>query len=212
MPRDWFVADEHYNDNKMVGTGRRPFEIQAEMIEGFREAHNRVVAPGERVFHVGDFFLESGGLGSDWPAHIVAGLNGRHFLVRGNHDHPEKWTPNPFEWVRYKSSTNIVVAGERIHVCLDHMPGRAWDRKHHGAFQLHGHEHSTMPPLVNQLDVGIINARKILGEYRPFSDEEVVQIVREAAKTPSNHPDNFHNHHGPPPEPVRHHVLADGPA
>lgn len=49
---------------------------------------------------------------------------------------------------------------------------------------LYGHSHSTAEEWLNQMmpnrrsiDVGVDNAYKLLGEYKPFSYEEIVNIM-----------------------------------
>ena len=198
MSQTWFVSDEHYNDKNMVGPGgHRPFETQLEMIRAFQRAHNDVVEPNDLVCHLGDYFMASGGLAPGDASKILAELRGHHVLVRGNHDKPDRWTPAPaFKWIRFKTSIDAH-DGERDLCCvLDHWPMRTWSRKHYGAVQLHGHEHGNLPPLANQLDVGIDHAHRLFGEWRPFSGTDVLQVIRLQNQMLQPNPDNDYGHHG----------------
>jgi calcineurin-like phosphoesterase family protein len=59
-----------------------------------------------------------------------------------------------------------------------------WDGSHRGNVQLYGHSHANaeakldqMMPDRRSMDVGVDNAFRLLGEYRPFSLEEISQIM-----------------------------------
>ncbi len=54
------------------------------------------------------------------------------------------------------------------------------NKSHHGAIHLYGHSHSSAEegldkkfPGRRSMDVGIDNAYRLLGEYRPFSWDEI---------------------------------------
>ena len=63
---------------------------------------------------------------------------------------------------------------------MSHYPHVSWDGSNRGVIMLHGHEHGGLNYMnedCKRLDVGIDSAYKILGEYKPFSLEEVLQIT-----------------------------------
>ena len=43
---------------------------------------------------------------------------------------------------------------------------------------IHGHSHGACPFKKGRLDVGIDNAYRIFGEYKPFSYNEIIQIIK----------------------------------
>ncbi len=60
-----------------------------------------------------------------------------------------------------------------------------WNRSHRGAWQLYGHSHSGLEPWIDKalpghrsMDVGVDNAYKILGEFRPFRFQEIGKIMK----------------------------------
>lgn len=62
---------------------------------------------------------------------------------------------------------------------MSHYSHRVWDKSHYGVLHCFGHSHSTLD---NQewgrsMDIGADSAFKRFGEYRPFSAEEVIQIL-----------------------------------
>ena len=80
--RTFFTSDTHYGHKNIIKYCGRPFidiyKMNAEMIRRWNEA----VRPEDAVFHLGDFAL----CGFDDARAILKQLNGRKYLVRGNHD------------------------------------------------------------------------------------------------------------------------------
>lgn len=104
-------------------------------------------------------------------------------LVFGNHDKRSviKDLFNETYDLRHEEIDGVSLV--MCHYCL-----LTWDRAHHGVIQAYGHSHSTLTPWLDEhlpgkkmLDVGIDNAFKVLGEYRPFSLQEVVQYCEQRA-------------------------------
>ncbi len=63
---------------------------------------------------------------------------------------------------------------DEVEIVGSHYPYEDWREQIH----LHGHTHAKLPIKENRLDVGIDNAFKLLGEYKPFSWEEVKRILK----------------------------------
>lgn len=62
---------------------------------------------------------------------------------------------------------------------MSHYPHLSWHHSAKGVIMIHGHEHASLNHLnvnVKRLDVGVDSAKKLLGEYRPFSIEEVISM------------------------------------
>jgi calcineurin-like phosphoesterase family protein len=100
-------------------------------------------------------------------------------LVYGNHDRDvigclfnqavDKITLN------YKSTLFV----------LDHYAHAVWDQSHRKAIHLYGHSHAEaeewldkIMPDRRSMDVGVDNAYRLLGEYRPFSFKEVIDLMK----------------------------------
>jgi len=62
-------------------------------------------------------------------------------------------------------------------IILSHFPYATWNRSHYGSLHFHGHSHGNLPHIKNRLDVGVDNAYKLLGEYRPFTLNEAVKFA-----------------------------------
>jgi calcineurin-like phosphoesterase family protein len=63
-------------------------------------------------------------------------------------------------------------------ITMCHYSMAAWDQSHRGSIQLYGHSHSTdedrldiIMPGRRSMDVGVDNAFKRVGEFRPFCIE-----------------------------------------
>ena len=97
----WFTSDCHFGHRNILSFCERPFENTKEMEKAIIENWNRVVKPNEKVFCLGDF---------SWfhSRHeikkIVNRLNGKIYMILGNHDKEEA-----FE----------LCDTEKLHICSD---------------------------------------------------------------------------------------------
>ena len=68
----------------------------------------------------------------------------------------------------------------KLRFFCSHYAHRIWNQSHHGVMHLYGHSHSTLEhdQWGKSMDVGIDNAIKLLGEYRPFNILEVYDILK----------------------------------
>lgn len=74
----------------------------------------------------------------------------------------------------------ITIREHDLKIILCHYAMVVWDGSHRGNLHLYGHSHSEAEPWLERtmtnrrsMDVGVDNAAKILGAYRPFSLDEV---------------------------------------
>lgn len=80
--RLFFTSDTHFNHTNILQYCNRPFKTIDQMNETIITNWNRVVGPDDVIFHLGDFCL---GGAEEWNK-ILNRLNGRIYLVLGNHD------------------------------------------------------------------------------------------------------------------------------
>lgn len=78
----FFTSDHHFGHANIIRYDERPFRDVEHMNEELVERWNAVVGPDDTVMHLGDIAL--GRL--EQSLTYVARLNGRIFLVPGNHD------------------------------------------------------------------------------------------------------------------------------
>lgn len=78
----FFTSDTHFNHANIIRFCNRPFKDVNQMNEVLIENWNRVISPGDTVFHFGDFCL---GGSLEWT-NVLDRLNGKIHLILGNHD------------------------------------------------------------------------------------------------------------------------------
>ena len=61
---------------------------------------------------------------------------------------------------------------------LFHFPIHIWNKAHHDRVHLYGHVHGGYTAPDRSLDVGIDNAFKLYGEYRPFSEGDIAKYMK----------------------------------
>ena len=78
----WFIADTHFGHSKIIEYCNRPFPNADIMDFNMIQRWNEVVRKDDKVYHLGDFALGN----KEQVASIVEQLNGKIYLVKGNHD------------------------------------------------------------------------------------------------------------------------------
>lgn len=79
----FFTSDTHFGHANIINLCRRPFRDVNHMNDMLVENWNNVVTDDDTVFHLGDFALG----GSDVWNKVLSRLNGKIYLILGNHDH-----------------------------------------------------------------------------------------------------------------------------
>lgn len=73
-------------------------------------------------------------------------------------------------------------------IFVSHYAHRVWNGSHKGILHLYGHSHNSIPEYGKSMDVGIDSAKFLLGEYRPFSLEEVIgRLSKKEIEFPDHH-------------------------
>ncbi|MBQ4059987.1 MAG: metallophosphoesterase, partial [Lachnospiraceae bacterium] len=78
----FFTSDTHFYHSNIINFCGRPFKNVEVMNETLIANWNSVVGPDDIVFHLGDFCL---GGSAEWT-NILNRLNGKIYLIVGNHD------------------------------------------------------------------------------------------------------------------------------
>ncbi|MGN7124528.1 metallophosphoesterase family protein [Methylorubrum thiocyanatum] len=170
VPDTWFVADTHFLHAGVIPACRRPFSSIAEHDACLTEAWNATVAPGDTVYHLGDFALGP----AEAAERIFRKLHGRKCLIAGNHDKRSRKLP----WAeQHDGIREISVEGRHLVLC--HFPLRAWSRSFRGSLHLYGHTHGTLPGTTQSCDVGV----DVWG-YRPVSLTDIIDAMALAEGPP----------------------------
>jgi len=177
----FFTSDTHFLHENIIKYCKRPFKsIEENDAELIRRWNEKVPEDGI-VFHLGDVAFGD----PDKVDEILKQLNGKIYLVIGNHDwrrivNQHKWR---FELMTQQINMKI---GKR-HVILNHYPMLAYAGAWRGvdaSYQLFGHVHTSpytdegldqqrMKYLfTTQYDVGVDN-----NNFTPVSWKEVDQII-----------------------------------
>ena len=173
----YFTADLHFGHKNIIDFCHRPFSDVNEMRECIINAINAKVKEKDELWVLGDFGLH---LRTEDVKELLRRLVcKRTRLILGNHD--EQQHGRCFEQMHQA----FVLRDNHRSFYLSHYPLRSWRAN----FQLHGHEHGTMAPMVGQLDVGVdvqlYGRRTVDGGLlpatqfgTPWSIEEVVEYVQ----------------------------------
>jgi len=157
-----FTADTHFDHNGSLEWADRDFTNIMEMNEALLKNWNDNVKPKDIVVVAGDFAWSTG---TEYIRKVfVDKLNGTKIFLKGNHDF----------WIRKSETRHLYIRKvEDIKIFVGHYAQRSWV----GQFNLHGHSHAKLEPFYNQLDVGVDNAKKLLGDYRPFKFSEIKEQI-----------------------------------
>lgn len=168
----YFTADTHFGHKNIIDFCQRPFSDVNQMRECIINSINARVGEKDELWHLGDFGLH---LRTEDVKELLKRLVcKRTRIILGNHD--EGQHAKCFE---FAAQAHILKDNHRSFY-LSHYPLRAWRQN----FQLHGHEHGRMAPLVGQLDVGVDgwndkNGHRYITPFgTPWSLEEVVEYVQ----------------------------------
>lgn len=177
----YFTADLHFGHSNVIPYENRPFQTVEEMDGALIQNWNRRVSPEDEIFILGDLTLK----GPEKANAVLEQLQGRKYLVRGNHDgYVERaaFCQAHFQWV--KDYYELVYQGRRFILC--HYPLLSWNGMWRGAVHLHGHQHN--PPCYNEenrktglarLDVGV-DAQNMA----PISLEELLAFWKAQEQPP----------------------------
>jgi calcineurin-like phosphoesterase family protein len=147
----FFTSDTHFGHTNIIRYDPRPFAGVQEMNEALIKNWNSVVGPKDTVYHLGDVSI----LRPSSTKEILARLQGRICLIRGNHEKSaeHRLCRDRFEWIK---DYHFLKLDGRVSIALMHYAMRVWDHSHHGAWHLFGHSHGhlSLPEGVFALDVG----------------------------------------------------------
>lgn len=199
----WFTADTHfdhkkiieYQPNRMDEFGLPDTDAIDEMNEAMVDQWNSQVAPGDVVWHLGDFAMGK----IDESLQYASRLNGHIHLIMGNHDRPHPCVCKPAkrdEWYdRYYEAGFMALTVtawldfDGRPVMLNHFPYEGdhmpedrydeWRPENTGRVLLHGHVHGLWRTKGQMINVGL-DAHG----GRLIHQDEVMDLVREASATP----------------------------
>jgi len=188
----WLTSDHHVGHDNIRKYANRNFASVEEMDQHLIDAWNACVKPNDTVYHLGDVTL-----GTKPPFYA---LNGSIVVLSNRNHHDRRWLESYFSFPAFYKSASATgeavvlelplltlylpqygIGKHKRSLMLSHFPLAEWNAKYHGGWHCHGHSHSRGDQWRTDaaLDVGVDNAFALLGEYRPFSIDEVAAILQE---------------------------------
>lgn len=153
----YLTSDFHFLHDKEFVYKSRGFQTCEEMNQILIDNFNRIININDDVYILGDLLL-GGADNFEKGLGLLAWLNGRLHIIRGNHDSDKRWAA-------YKELDNVVeietamyLKYGKYHFYLSHFPSLCsnWDDKglKHCTINLCGHSHTTDP--FADMDKGLI--------------------------------------------------------
>ena len=204
------TADTHFGHANIILYTNRPFvNLDTEVDERGRWINNRTAldraeemdecqiagwnsvakTDDDIIVHLGDFAFGD-------VSRYLHRLNGTIWFISGNHDKQMhaylRRKPNQTK-VKHLGNLNEIDLYDdnglmnRAVVC--HFAMRVWNKSHYGSWQLYGHSHASLeePESMLSMDTGVDAAKKRLGEYRPFTPEEIQAVMAKRTFKPVDH-------------------------
>ena len=155
----WIISDTHFFLENIGRYCDRPDSWQETIIENW----NRLIQPEEIVFHIGDLALSK----KEYLEGLVPLLNGKLYLMRGNHDRRSNG---------YYQRLEITLVPDPYR--MDHPSGWTLIFSHRpivpletGVLNLHGHIHNSVAP---ELGARHVNLCVEVRDYHPWRPGEIL--------------------------------------
>ena len=157
------------------------WESVRRMNEGLIANWNSRVQPGDDVYHLGDFGKPRG----YQLESILNRLNGRIYLIEGNHDTrfvKQQYVKDRMVWIKNYYELKIKdpdsLCGKHQKIILSHTAFKVWYASHRSSYALSGHSHGNLDKWHRErlsIDVGVDSEH---GKYFPISYEEIKRIMQ----------------------------------
>lgn len=181
MANIFFTSDHHFGHANIIKLCNRPFENVDEMNEKLIENWNEKINPEDDVYHLGDFGMTKD---NDSIAQIIDRLNGKIYLIVGNHESSALRHKSKFQWIKdyYELKIKDPECSNGVRrIILFHYAMRVWRSDFRGTWHLYGHSHGSLPDKENKLafDIGVD-----CHDFYPLSYDEVKAIMNTKKWTP----------------------------
>jgi calcineurin-like phosphoesterase family protein len=164
----WIISDTHFFHENIGRYCNRPENWQELIINNW----NNLISQKDTVFHLGDFAL-----GKKVNFELLTGiLNGRLFLIQGNHDRLSQSFCEAHGVILIKNSL-LVELENQMKLIFSHRPIVPLED---GWINLHGHIHNVPPPPEgSNLGPNHINMSVEVREYRPWRLGDILKTSRD---------------------------------
>lgn len=170
----YYISDCHFFHQKLMSQmDHRPFSDVEEMNEYMIEQWNRKVRRNDEVVILGDFSWGN----AEQTTELLSRLNGRKFLIRGNHDlylNDRRFDQTQFGWIKDYAE----MKDNRRKVCLSHYPMVCYNGQYRlnedgqpVSYMLYGHVHDTQD-------------QRFLEEYADFIGTKTHRSIGDGSEKP----------------------------
>lgn len=166
----WVTSDLHLGHKNICQYDKRDFKTLDEHDWYIINTFNENVSKEDIVYILGDFSLCNKSKTELYLQHLRGNL---HF-IKGNHDKQDN--------IKLFGKYGVYLGEQKkiklndVPIILNHFSMRVWEGSHKGSIHLYGHSHDTLEahPWGKSMDVSVVTAKRILGEYRPFNIEKEI--------------------------------------
>lgn len=175
----YFTSDLHLGHRGIISMQQRPFESVEAMNKTILMNFNAVVNKDDTVYILGDICHH---MNVDAANEIIADMNGKKYLITGNHD--KKYDPSLFTEI--KDFKTISLNGR--YFALMHYPMLSWPKKNSGSIQLHGHIHARMDYNEQNRDEGVLryDVGVDANNFYPVSVKQIIEFFGSCSEIPSD--------------------------
>ncbi len=177
---DFLTSDQHYGHFNIIKYSNRPFAGLQDMHDTMITRYNAVVGSSDKVLFLGDVFFTKFAESYE----ILSSLNGKKYLLRGNHDKyfkDDQFLKMGFEEVYPKYFKSRI---SKYHVYYSHYPfeGYSADKRYpsrrppnDGTTIVHGHTHdNTKLTCKGTIHIGVDG-----WDFSPAPMDAVDQLLKE---------------------------------
>lgn len=130
----WIIADTHWGHANIIRYCNRPIDHDRKMLNAWK----RLVKKNDVVLHLGDLCVWYGWNRTYW-LNICKKLKGDKYIIWGNHDEDQKFSPEEFE---EKTGFKVISPFRQGDVYFSHEPT---DDTGLWSVNIHGHVHNHAP-------------------------------------------------------------------
>lgn len=183
-----------WHDGNWKGEFASDWKISDEAVEmmnnHFIANINEMVGVNDTLWHLGDFCFSNKNHPHLAYRQFRDRINCQNVnIIWGNHDNlkDDQGNKNDVHGI-FNEAHQLHLLQDRslpTKVVMCHYAMAVWEGSHRGNWQLYGHSHSGAEPWMDRvmngrrsIDVGIDNAYKLFGKYRPFSIQDLQAIFK----------------------------------
>ncbi len=162
----YFISDLHDGHANIIKYCNRPFANVEEMRATIVKNWNTVVKPEDEVWNLGDVSRHH-----ETVKDLLSQLNGKHYLIIGNHDENAKKMKEA-GFIEAHQSWRMKIGNKTVILTHRPSPLTGYDV---GRWLIHGHTHNHAPHV--DRDKKWLNVSCEWLNYFPMSEQEVYAVI-----------------------------------